>query len=113
MLSGHKLGTSPSCLDLSGTRRGASRSSVGTRAHLPGMREHISHDDGLETVLPLSELAARLGVSAQTIYDLRSQGRGPAGFRIGKELRFRSSEIEAWLRRMEDDDRKRHAETEP
>ena len=47
-------------------------------------------------------------VSAQTIYDLRSQGRGPRGFRVGRELRFRVSEIEAWLARMEQDDAQRH-----
>jgi len=31
----------------------------------------------IEQVLSLSELCAHLHVSAQTIYDLRSQGRGP------------------------------------
>jgi hypothetical protein len=31
-------------------------------------------------VLSLSELCTQLQVSAQTIYDLRSQGRGPRGF---------------------------------
>jgi len=47
-------------------------------------------------------------VSAQTIYDLRSQGRGPRGFRVGRELRFRVSEIEAWLTRLEAEDDRRH-----
>lgn len=46
----------------------------------------LSRIDG---VLSLSELCAQLQVSAQTIYDLRSQGRGPRGFRVGRELRFR------------------------
>lgn len=31
----------------------------------------------VDGVLSLSELCAQLRVSAQTIYDLRSQGRGP------------------------------------
>jgi excisionase family DNA binding protein len=61
-----------------------------------------------EAVLSLSELAARLRVSVQTIYDLRSQGRGPRGFRVGRELRFRASEIDAWLARMEQADAARH-----
>jgi predicted DNA-binding transcriptional regulator AlpA len=47
-------------------------------------------------------------VPAQTIYDLRSQGRGPRGFRVGRELRFRISEVEAWLARMEEDNKRRH-----
>jgi len=66
------------------------------------------HHDSLEPVLTLSELAARLCVSAQTLYDLRSQGRGPCGFRVGRELRFRVSEIHTWLARMEQADAERH-----
>jgi excisionase family DNA binding protein len=62
----------------------------------------------VDGVLSLSELCAQLQVSAQTIYDLRSQGRGPRGFRVGRELRFRISEIDAWLMRLEsEDDRRR------
>ncbi|MGB3184514.1 MAG: helix-turn-helix domain-containing protein [Ornithinimicrobium sp.] len=55
----------------------------------------------IEQCLSLSELCAHLQVSVQTIYDLRSQGRGPRGFRVSREVRFRVSEIEAWLARME------------
>jgi excisionase family DNA binding protein len=62
----------------------------------------------IEQILSLSELCAHLHVSAQTIYDLRSQGRGPRDFRVGRELRFRISEIEAWLERMEHVDDLRH-----
>jgi excisionase family DNA binding protein len=61
-----------------------------------------------EQAWPLKELAKRLQVSCQTIYDLRSQGRGPRGFRVGRELRFRASEVEAWLARLEADDAERH-----
>jgi excisionase family DNA binding protein len=64
--------------------------------------------EALEPVLSLSELAARLRVSVQTIYDLRSQGRGPRGFRVGRELRFRLSEVDSWLARMEQADAERH-----
>jgi excisionase family DNA binding protein len=62
----------------------------------------------VDGVLSLSELCAQLQVSAQTIYDLRSQGRGPRGFRVGRELRFRISEIDDWLRRLESEDDRRH-----
>ena len=64
--------------------------------------------EALEPVLSLSELAARLCVSVQTIYDLRSQGLGPRGFRVGRELRFRVSEIDSWLATMEQADAERH-----
>ena len=59
-------------------------------------------------ILSLSELCAQLHVKTQTIYDLRSQGRGPRGFRVGRELRFRASEIDAWLARLESEDDQRH-----
>jgi len=58
--------------------------------------------------LTLSELAAFLSVSNQALYDLRSKGRGPRGFRVGRQLRFRLSEIEAWIASMEAADARRH-----
>ena len=61
-----------------------------------------------EPALSLKELAVQLQVSIQTLYDLRSQGRGPTGFRVGRHLRFPQSEIEAWLERMEAEDLERH-----
>ncbi|GAA1990079.1 hypothetical protein GCM10009777_26740 [Microbacterium pumilum] len=57
----------------------------------------------------LAELAELLKVSVQTIYDLRSKGRGPRGFRVGTQLRFRESEIDAWVERMERADEQRRA----
>jgi len=68
------------------------------------MNSTTSYPNEFESILTLSELAARLGVTAQTIYDLRSQGRGPRGFRIGRQLKFRASEVDAWLRRLEEAD---------
>jgi len=73
------------------------------------MRDDSMPPDGLEPNLSLPELAARLGVTPQTIYDLRSQGRGPRGVRVGRQLRFRVSEVDAWLARMEDEDARRHS----
>jgi excisionase family DNA binding protein len=76
-------------------------------AHLVGMTSEISFSSDFESVLSISDLAAHLGVPIQTIYDLRHHGRGPHGFRIGRELKFRASEVEAWLRRLEENDEKR------
>lgn len=59
---------------------------------------------GLEPVLTTSELAAHLGVPVQTIHDLRHSGRGPTGFRVGREMRYRLSEVHAWLARLEKTD---------
>lgn len=63
----------------------------------------------IEQVPSLTDLCEHLHVTAQTIYDLRSQGRGPNGFQVGPELRFRVSEIQAWLVRMESEDAQRRS----
>jgi excisionase family DNA binding protein len=84
-----------------------------TSQNLPS--SSISADDAVvvggvfEAALSIKELAEQLHVSCQTIYDLRSQGRGPTGFRVGRHLRFRRSEVESWLLRMEEEDLDRHA----
>jgi excisionase family DNA binding protein len=57
---------------------------------------------GLEPVLTTSELAAHLGVPVQTIHDLRHSGRGPRGFRVGRELRYRLSGVQDWLAGLEE-----------
>lgn len=108
MVYGQKLGTSGFCLGAVRRRLGVSRRFRCGLAHLTVMADIDA--SGIEPVVSLSELAARLGVSPQTIYDLRSQGRGPRGFRIGRQLRFRTSEVDAWLRRLEDNDGRRDAE---
>ena len=73
----------------------------GRLAHLPGMTETSHPFPGLEPVLTTSELAAHLGVPVQTIHDLRHAHRGPRGFRVGRELRYRLSEVRAWVEAME------------
>jgi excisionase family DNA binding protein len=60
--------------------------------------------DIFEPVLTLADLADYLDVPVQTLYDLRSHGRGPRGFRVGRHLHFRKSEVEAWLADLEDED---------
>jgi excisionase family DNA binding protein len=57
-----------------------------------------------EAILTLAEIADYVHVPVQTLYDLRSKGRGPRGFRVGRRLQFRQSEVEAWLLRLENED---------
>ena len=49
--------------------------------------------DALEPVFTIAELATELSVSTPALYDLRSKGRGPTGFRVGRQLGFRQSEM--------------------
>jgi excisionase family DNA binding protein len=44
------------------------------------------------------DLAAELDVPLGTIYRWRYQGSGPVGHRIGRHVRYRRSDVEAWLR---------------
>jgi excisionase family DNA binding protein len=68
------------------------------------MSESAHPIPGLEPVLTTSELAAYLGVPVQTIHDLRHGGHGPRGFRVGREIHYRVSEIQAWLTELERSD---------
>jgi excisionase family DNA binding protein len=103
-----KLGTWPKPGPGSRTSAAAPRRTSDRLAHLFVMETSTQHTDPFEQVVSITDLAGRLHVSVQTIYDLRSRGRGPRGFRVGREIRFRISEVEAWLARMEDDDERRH-----
>jgi excisionase family DNA binding protein len=51
----------------------------------------------LDPLLTLSELATFTRTPVSTLYSLRSAGRSPIGFRLGRSLRFRRSDVEAWI----------------
>ncbi len=108
MAFGHLLDTYRCSLVPAWTEIEPSRSASSGLVHLGGMDTKITTHDAIEQVLTLSELAAHLSVSVQTLYDLRSKGRGPRGFRVGRELRFRQSEVDSWLARLEAADGDRH-----
>ncbi len=108
MTSQQKLSTKSVHRPASSVRLGRSRPRVARLVHLVCMKTTPPPDSGLGPVLTLSQLAAQLGVTVQTLYDLRSQGRGPRGFRVGRELRFRVSEVDTWLAQLEADDAERH-----
>lgn len=88
---------------------GAPRRPLVRLAYLACMNETMHPFPGLEPVLTTSELAAHLGVPVQTLHDLRHTGRGPRGFRVGRELRYRLSEIQNWLAQLEQADKTDHA----
>jgi len=52
---------------------------------------------GAERLLSVQELADYLEVPVKTIYTWRHRNTGPRGFRMGKHLRFRWSDVESWL----------------
>lgn len=50
----------------------------------------------------IDDVATYLGVTKQTIYSWRTTGYGPAGFRVGKHLRWRAATVIAWTVRLEE-----------
>ena len=52
---------------------------------------------GLEPMLSIEELADYLGKPVRTIYDWRLSGRGPRAVHVGRSLRYRVCDVEAWL----------------
>jgi len=103
-----KLSTKSASQSTGSVGLGGSRPIPAGLAHLVCMETTTPSETGLGAVITLSQLATQLGVSVQTLYDLRCQGRGPRGFRVGRELRFRVSEVDAWLAQLEADDAERH-----
>lgn len=60
--------------------------------------------DGLDRLLSVGELAGYLGVPVATLYTWRYRGEGPRGFRVGRHVRYRWSDIQTWITgRLEDD----------
>jgi excisionase family DNA binding protein len=51
----------------------------------------------MEKLWTVGELADLLGVPIGTIYQWRCKGYGPRGVRVGKYVRYRLVDIEAWV----------------
>lgn len=48
-------------------------------------------------LLTTAELAAYPGIPRATIYAWNYRGEGPPSIKVGRHLRYRESDIEAWL----------------
>jgi excisionase family DNA binding protein len=55
-----------------------------------------------ESLMSLEDVAGYLGVPVRTVYSWRSIGKGPRGFRVGKYVRYKAADIDAWLERQAD-----------
>ena len=54
-------------------------------------------------LLSTEEVARILVVPVTTLYCWRYKGTGPRAFRVGKHLRFRLSDVMAWLEDLADE----------
>lgn len=55
----------------------------------------MPHD--LERLLTINDLSQMLGVPVDTLYGWRHRGQGPRGYRVGRHVRYRRANVEAWL----------------
>jgi excisionase family DNA binding protein len=53
--------------------------------------------DDSDRLLSVDELADYLGVPAKTLYAWRHRREGPRGFRVGRHLRYRWSDVQRWI----------------
>jgi len=53
--------------------------------------------ESLDRLLTVKGLADYLDVPVATIYAWRYRSQGPPGFRVGRHLRFRRSDVERWI----------------
>ncbi len=56
-------------------------------------------------LLSLRQTADMLGVSEATIYSWRHRGEGPRGYKIGGLVRYRLSDVLAWVEEHADPSR--------
>jgi excisionase family DNA binding protein len=54
--------------------------------------------NNLEPLLSAQQLADYLEVPIATIYAWRHRGEGPPGFRVGRHIRYRRTDVELWIR---------------
>ncbi len=54
----------------------------------------------MERLFTAEELAEYLKRPVATLYAWRYRGEGPPGIRVGRELRYRESDVVAWLDRL-------------
>ena len=45
----------------------------------------------------VDEVADYLGVPKQTVYQWRTRGYGPEGVKVGKYVRYKPADVEAWF----------------
>jgi excisionase family DNA binding protein len=62
----------------------------------------VSPVDGSERLMTLPEVSQLLGVPVATPYRWRHRGEGPAGYRIGRHVRYPRAAVEARIEMQAD-----------
>jgi predicted DNA-binding transcriptional regulator AlpA len=80
----------------SGKGRGAIRKDGNVRAPT-GSEEAPPPVRTIHRLATLGDVAAFLQVPSKTLYLWRSMGKGPPALKVGRHLRYRWTDVEAWL----------------
>lgn len=51
----------------------------------------------LDPLLSVQDLAEYLDLPVATLYGWRYRGLGPPGFRVGRHVRYRQSDVDQWI----------------
>lgn len=51
----------------------------------------------MEQLMSPTNVAEYVQVPVATVYRWRTHGEGPHGFRVGKHVRYRREDVDAWL----------------
>lgn len=79
------------------TNRAPRRTASILPATLPSSDGELGHERAVAQFLTVDELAQVLRVPKATVYRWRSTGDGPKGYAVGRYVRFRWTDVEAWL----------------
>jgi len=55
-----------------------------------------------EKLMSLTDVSVMLGIPIHTLYRWRHTGDGPAGYRVGRHIRYRREAVDAWLEQRAD-----------
>jgi excisionase family DNA binding protein len=64
--------------------------------------EDVGVDSG-DRLLSVDDVASLLGVPVATLYAWRYRGTGPRGLRVARHLRYRRSDLDAWIQQQLED----------
>jgi excisionase family DNA binding protein len=76
------------------------RENIDTDKYLSLTKENgVSKGAGMDgKLMSPEELAAFLDVPLRTVYNWRYEGIGPRGLKVGRHVRYRREDVDAWLR---------------
>jgi excisionase family DNA binding protein len=60
----------------------------------------MTTDRPLEPLLSTDQVAEYLGIAVNTLEKWRVQGKGPAYHKLGVFIRYRKSDVDAWIDRQ-------------